>query len=74
MGDDNYTLSPLPDFGDHFTKEDFCSIVESGAVINSDGFGNYATATHETDIEFLPSDFKQGKNRQEFTHVVWYNK
>ncbi len=80
MSDDNYTLRPLPDFGDHyrgellFTKEEFASIVESGAIINSDGAAYYATATHETNIEFLPSDFKQGKNRGEFTHVMWYNK
>ncbi|KKN88795.1 hypothetical protein LCGC14_0244020 [marine sediment metagenome] len=74
MSDDNFTLSPLPDFGDHFTKEEFSSILESGAIIDSDGIAYYATATHKTSIEFLPSDFKQGKNRGEFTHVIWYNK
>ena len=67
-------LTELPDFGDHFTVAEFTGAVKCGAIINSDGEGFYAIATQESNIEAYPRDFAKGKIRDDFTHVMWYNK
>ena len=68
------SMEPHDDIGDLFTFEDFKSNCESGGFIDYDGFGYYATATEQSDIEIRPSHLKRNKYRNEFTHVMWYNR
>jgi hypothetical protein len=68
------TLKELPDFGDHMTREEFAEQATNGFFVDSDGSGYYATESHETNILANPSDFAKGKIRDDFTHIMWYNK
>lgn len=74
LDENDYTLSPLPDFGDHMTLKKFVDYCLAGGFVDSDGFGNYATKDKESDIVINPSDVISGMYRKDFTHVVWYNK
>ena len=56
------------------TLQDFKDYCDSGCFISSDGDGYYATETEESDIYISPSDFKYDVVRDDFTHIVWYNK
>lgn len=56
------------------TLEDFKESCESGAFIDYDGFGYYATAKKMTHKIILPSDVKKGRCKSEYTHVVWFNR
>ena len=67
-------LSPIPNYGDHFTIEEFTEMVKSGAIIDDDGFGNYATEDGMSSIEAAPSDIYHGRVNTAFSHVVWFNK
>ena len=69
-----YTLKPIPDYGDLFTMKAFKQIVDIGGFIDSDGGGNYATKNQMSNIAINPSDIKSGVYRKDFTHVVWFNK
>ena len=64
----------LPDYGNLMTLEDFISNCGYGGFIDYDGFGEYATSTHTSNIRVIPSDIKAGKINREFTHVVWFNR
>ena len=67
-------LKPLPDYGDHMTMNAFIDCCESGAFINYDGYGNYATIDQTTSLIVTPSDVTSGKVDKSYTHVVWYNR
>lgn len=71
---DNYSLNPISEFGDHMSFKKFKNCCEGGGFIDYDGSGNYATKDKESNITIMPSDFKNGNVRDDFTHVVWYNK
>lgn len=72
---DTYKLTPIPDYGDHMTMEEFAKWCKTGPVFTDyDGFGYYATDKEESDIKVYPSDITSGNYRKDFTHVVWYNK
>ena len=45
-----------------------------GGIMDSDGFGYYATDKEVSNIEASPSAFVKGIIREDFTHVCWYNK
>lgn len=60
--------------GDLMTIEDFKTYCKSGGFIDYDGSGNYATATQESNISIYPSDIEEGVYRNDFTHVMWYNR
>lgn len=67
-------LVPI-EFGDHMTMARFVLHVESGCFVDSDGFGQLATATGESPEYVLPSHVKDGLKPPEWaTHVVWYNR
>jgi len=70
----DFEMSKFPDYGDLMTLENFKDNVYCGGFIDSDGSGNYSTETEESDISIFPSDIKEGVYRDDFTHVVWYNK
>jgi hypothetical protein len=67
-------MSPLPDYGDHMTLADFIKACQCGAFINYDGHGCYATATEMSQIIIVPSDVKEERINNNFTHVVWFNR
>lgn len=55
------------------TINEFKSHCNWGAIMNSDGFGYYATDKEVSNIEASPSAFVKGIIRPDFTHVCWYN-
>ena len=60
--------------GDLFSLERFISMVENGVFIDDDGFGYYATETTKSDIMIFPSDIKENIYRNDFTHIIWFNR
>lgn len=61
--------------------DEFNESVDLGELIDYDGHGYLATATHKSDIVIHPSDW--GKNPEEnkvtcknfgFTHILWLNR
>jgi hypothetical protein len=54
-------MEPLSDFGDHMFLDEFIEDCKCGGFIDYDGFGYYATADQETDIEVVPSEIMEGK-------------
>lgn len=73
------TLKPHDSIGDLMALEDWLQSVENRLLIDYDGFGIWATATHEGanngDYDVSPSDIRQGVKPPKWaTHVKWYNK
>ena len=60
--------------GDLLTIEEFKNGVEGGFFTDDDGYGYYATETTKSDIYVYPSDFTEGIYRDDFTHIIWFNK
>ena len=56
------------------TINEFKSHCRCGGIMNSDGFGYYATDKEVSNIEASPSAFVDGIIRSDFTYVCWYNK
>lgn len=75
-------LNKLDDIGSFereclMTISEFKGCVESGALIDFDGFGNWATEEKfESGFDVKPSTFKNsGFSHPDWaTHVVWFNK
>jgi hypothetical protein len=67
-------MSPIPNYGDHMTLEEFVECCESGGFIDYDGRGDYATETEISDVGVRPSQITSGKIDTRWTHVVWYNR
>lgn len=67
-------FSDIPDYGDHFTIEDFIDSVKSGMFVDFDGSGYYATKDKMTDIYANPSEIYRDKIDKRWTHVMWFNK
>ena len=57
-----------------YTIEDFKEMCEAEVLMDSDGFGEYATETSKSDVEILPSDVKENLIRNDFPYVIWFNK
>lgn len=60
--------------GDKYEIEKFKALCEGGMFIDEDGFGEYATETAVSDIEIYPSDVTENLVRDDFTHVIWFNR
>lgn len=60
----------------HWTWNEFEAACESGSIIDDDGFGELASATHVSSVRVYPSQFRDvALSRPTWaTHVVWYNK
>lgn len=56
------------------TIKEFKSHCDFGGIMDSDGFGYYATNNEVSNIEASPRAFVKGIIRPDFTHVCWYNK
>ena len=70
----DYTHHPIKnDIGEHMTLEEFRGY--SGTFFSDyDGIGYYATETEVSNIPCVPSEICNGYVRNDFTHVIWYNK
>jgi hypothetical protein len=68
----------LSKYGDLFTLEEFKNDCLEGYFNNYDGTGLYSDGVYEYGNPWentaRPSDFISGKNRTDFSHVVWFNK
>ena len=67
-------MKELPDYGDHMTIQEFRDCCISGGFISSDGHGYYASETEISDIGIPPADCLCRNTRDDFTHVMWFNK
>lgn len=65
---------PIPEYGDHMPMSKFLIAVETGAFIDYDGSGNYATKTRMSPREVRPSDVGTKRFRKGYSHVVWFNR
>jgi len=68
-------FEPIVKYNDDvYTLKEFIEMCKSGGFVDSDGFGVYAFEDKKSDIKIYPSDIRGGKIRNDFTHIVWYNK
>ena len=64
-----------PEIGSLFTLDEFEDMVRNGSLIDYDGMGNWATATHVIGDDWIyPSTFKRGQKPPLATHIIWYNR
>ena len=74
LGKEELKMSPIPNYGDLMTLEDWVSAVKSGGFIDYDGDGCYATEKEISNKYVKPSDVRKGKVDKSWTHVVWFNR
>lgn len=67
-------ISPIPDYGDLMTIQEFISCVQSGGFIDYDGFGNYSDGVIMYDDELRPSDITKRNCLKNYSHIVWFNR
>jgi hypothetical protein len=60
--------------GDIYTIEKFITMVKDGHLIDDDGYGYYSTEGGKSDIYTYPSDFVEELYRDDFTHIIWFNR
>jgi hypothetical protein len=60
--------------GKLYTIEQFIEMSESGGFMDYDGFGYYATHNAKSDILIYPSDILEHIYRNDFTHIIWFNR
>lgn len=63
------------------TLEEWKDECECGGFIDYDGYGYFATATQESNIQVYPSDYWENRKKHTAwyqpdwaTHIVWYNR
>lgn len=52
----------------------FKDMCERNLFTDDDGIGYYATETAKSNVVIKPSDFDYDMIREDFTHVLWFNK
>jgi hypothetical protein len=67
-------LEGINEYAHELTVEEFKNEVENGLFIDDDGYGYYATETTKSDIYVYPSDFTENIYRDDFTHIIWFNR
>jgi hypothetical protein len=75
MDDFDYgcNLSPLPNFGNHMTREEFDEYLREGWLTSSDGKGFLATKDSISPLR-VPLDLEEYRSTNSgFTHVLWYD-
>lgn len=60
--------------GDTYTLEQFKNMALNKELIDEDGIGYYATESAKSDVEILPSDVIENLIREDFSHVIWFNR
>lgn len=71
-----YTLSPIPKYGDVMSLKNFIEDCICGNFIDYDGSGYYVDNDDSmmTDISIYPSDIMEGRIRDGFDTIIWFNK
>lgn len=68
-------LEPFPKYGDLFTLEEFINLCKTGAFIDYDGAGYYATKSRMSrSSHAIPSEICDGKIDNSWSHVMWFNR
>lgn len=71
-------LQALPCFGNLHTVAEFKLAVRVGAIVDSDGFGQYATSVeydfHGRFGDVKPSTIMAADLPEWATHIIWFNK
>ena len=71
----NETMFDNDSEGDLFTAEEFAAMVESGAIIDNDGFGYPSDGTkHACTFGVSVAVLASAKYSNTVSHVLWYNK
>lgn len=60
--------------GDLYTLEEFKKMARDGSIVDDDGYGYYATELGKSDVMIYPSDITENLIREDFTHVIWFNR
>ena len=68
------SMSPIPDYGDLMTMQDFIACCQSGGFIDYDGHGCLSDGVSMSDTIILPSHIASGNYPKGYSHVVWFNK
>jgi hypothetical protein len=71
---DDYTLSPLSEYGNVMKLKDFANACKDQMFMDYDGYGYYVKDDQETNLMIIPSDVTSGKYRKEFENIIWFNK
>lgn len=70
-----YSLSALSEKNGHiFVLSDFIRMCRDRSFIDYDGHGRYVKYQQISDIMIYPSDVIAGKVRNDFTHIMWFNR
>jgi len=68
-------LTPIPEYGNLFTLEDFKSLVTNGLITDYDGAGHFATENEMIRGRTpLPASLLIAEVPEWATHIVWFNK
>jgi hypothetical protein len=71
-------MTPHSDIGYLYKLVDWIQDVKAGGLIDYDGYGNWATLTHTSSIDIIPSDVAERDEDFPFpkwvTHIMWYNR
>ncbi len=65
----------IPSYGDLIPIDEFLEDIRHGNFVDYDGSGHYALVDKVSNIKFRPSTFDYDYAvKNNFTHVVWYNR
>lgn len=62
--------TPIPDFGDLFTMDEFAKHVDCGGIMNYDGVGYYSNGVVVYDDCYVDCNYLD----KGYSHVMWFNK
>jgi hypothetical protein len=54
--------------------EDFKNLALSDSITDEDGYGFYATISSKSNVVIMPSDVKENILRDDFSHVMWFER
>jgi hypothetical protein len=60
--------------GNTYTLETFQKLVKDKLLMDSDGYGSYATEDAKSNVYVYPSDITENIYRDDFTHIIWFNR
>ncbi len=64
------------EYGDLFTIDEFCKLVDGRSIIQSDGLGYYCIGEEKTNelVSFSSLFIRPDARKKGYTGVIWYNK
>ncbi len=64
--------APIGENGVLMTMEEFAIDCSREALIDTDGYGYYATKDKKSDVIVVPSDIENDLLKVEYSHVLWF--